>query len=167
MYLKSAIQNRGHSIYLCLSKGKLFPVKMVLCATFSLGLSFDMRAFSMLNKLSVNGWRLFILCLYILSKHMTYFFRSNLYIKHPCYINWKPFRAYWHTLRYTDLRYFATYKVVHGCGKTFVGKIEISLCILQSRFLDNIKHSQFYPHCRKSFQVSFWKRFSNSTQSWM
>ena len=74
LYLKSAIQNRGHSIYLCLSKGKLFPVKMVLCATFSLGLSFDMRAFSMLNKLSVNGWRLFILCLYILSKHMTYFF---------------------------------------------------------------------------------------------
>ena len=75
LYLKSAIQNRGHSIYLCLSKGKLFPVKMVLCATFSLGLSFDMRAFSMLNKLSVNGWRLFILCLYILSKHMPYFFQ--------------------------------------------------------------------------------------------
>ena len=54
-------------------------------------------------------------------------------------------------VRYTDLRYFATYEVVHGCGKTFVSKIEISLCILQSRFLDNIKHSQFYPHCRKSF----------------
>ena len=70
-------------------------------------------------------------------------------------------------LRYTDLRYFATYKVVHGCGKTFVGKIEISLCILQSRLLDSIKHSPFYPHCRKSFLVSFWERFSNWTQSWM
>ena len=70
-------------------------------------------------------------------------------------------------LRYTDLRYFATYKVVHGCGKTFVSKIEISLCILQSRFLDSIKHSPFYPHCRKSFLDSFWKRFSNWTHSWM
>ena len=69
--------------------------------------------------------------------------------------------------RYTDLRYFATYKVVHGCGKTFVSKIEIILCILQSRFLDSIKHSPFYPHCRKSFLVSFWERFLNWTQSWM
>ena len=72
-HLKNAIQNRGHSIYLCLWKGKLFPVKMILCVTFSLGLSFDIRVFSMLNKLSVNGWRLFILCIYMLSKHMTYF----------------------------------------------------------------------------------------------
>ena len=91
-HLKNAIQNRGHSIYLCLSKGKLFPVKMVLCATFSLGLSFDMRAFSMLNKLSVNGWRLFILCLYILSKHMTYF-SGWIYILGILVT--KIFRAYW------------------------------------------------------------------------
>ena len=169
-HLKNAIQNRGHSIYLCLWKGKLFPVKMILCVTFSLGLSFDIRVFSMLNKLSVNGWRLFILCIYMLSKHMTYF-SGWIYILgilvieiiRNCYF----FEHIDMLLRYTDLRYFATYEVVHGCGKTFVSKIEISLCILQSRFLDNIKHSQFYPHCRKSFQVSFWKRFSNSTQSWM
>ena len=131
---------------------------MILCATFSLGLSFDIRAFSMLNKLSVNGWRLFILCIYMLSKHMTYFsgwiyILGILFIKiiRNCYF----FEHIDMLLRYTDLRYFATYEVVHGCGKTFVSKIEIILCILQSRFLDSIKHSPFYPHCRKSFLISF------------
>ena len=39
------------------------------------------------------------------------------------YQNLKPCAYFEHmdmVLRYTDFRYFATYKVVHGCGKTFV-----------------------------------------------
>ena len=116
----------------------------------------------------VDGFSFYVFISYRNICHI--FFRSNLYIKQPCYSNLKPSAFFEHIgmlLRYTDLRYFATYKVVHGCGKTFVSKIEIILCILQSRFLDSIKHSPFYPHCRKSFLVSFWKRFSNWTQSWM
>ena len=110
----------------------------------------------------VDGFSFYVFISY---RNIWHIFSGRSYILSILVI--RIFRAYWPTLRYTDLRYFATYKVGHGCGKTFVSKIEISLCILQSRLLDSIKHSPFYPHCRKSFLVSFWKRFLNWTQSWM